>query len=119
MQQRYAGSCICKLGEGSFKEVFLCDSDVVSVIPIEGNIVINDLKQPTAEKILPELVAHQELSQLRQPTAPHADPAGWSSIAQPSYVMYYIQYEVPANGWPVPSLMSTCHLTVIGYEGRI
>lgn len=76
MRQRYAGARVRKLGEGSFKEVFLCGNDVVSVIPIEGDIVINDQKQPSALKILPELVAHMELSRLRQPTAPYGDPSG-------------------------------------------
>eukprot|EP00892_Ulva_mutabilis_P006326 jgi/Ulvmu1/4065/UM019_0043.1 len=80
MKQRYAGVRVRKLGEGSFKEVFLCGDAVVSVIPIEKDIIINDSPQPTALQILPELVAHTELSQLRQPTAPHGDPSGVKSL---------------------------------------
>jgi len=76
MQQRYARAQVRKLNEGSFKEVYLCDNEVLSVIPIEGEIIINDLKQPKALDILPELVAHVELSKLRQPTAPCRNSAG-------------------------------------------
>lgn len=81
MQQRYGRADIQKLGEGSFKEVFRCDDDVVCVIPIEGDIILNREAQPSALKILPELVAHKELSRLREPTAPCGDPAGAPPIA--------------------------------------
>lgn len=76
MQQRYADAEIRKIGEGSFKEVYLCGDNVVSVIPIEGDVAINGEEQMSILRVLPELSAHIELSQLRRPTAPRRAPAG-------------------------------------------
>lgn len=76
MQQRYADAKILKIGEGSFKEVYLCGDNVVSVIPIEGDVAINDEEQLSIPRVLPELIAHIELSKLRRPTAPCRAPAG-------------------------------------------
>ncbi|XP_033102945.1 serine/threonine-protein kinase haspin-like [Anneissia japonica] len=58
-----------KIGEGVYGEVFqmkLNDENVaVKIIPIEGDLVVNDEPQKTFEEILPEIVISKELSSLR------------------------------------------------------
>lgn len=81
MQQRFRGAVVKKLGEGTFKEVYMCNNEVVAIIPIEGDTILNSEKQPSALKILPELVAHKALSSLRHPTAPCGKTCSESSSA--------------------------------------
>jgi hypothetical protein len=65
-----------KLAEGSFKEVFQCGNDVIQVMPIEGNTIINDQEQMTADKAIPEMAAYVQLSRLQSPTPALQDPEG-------------------------------------------
>lgn len=54
-----------KIGEGVFGEVFLNDSYVLKIIPIEGNSEINGAQQKKFDEILQEVVISQELGALR------------------------------------------------------
>ncbi|KAK7011043.1 serine/threonine-protein kinase haspin, partial [Biomphalaria glabrata] len=57
-----------KIGEGVYGEVFKTyidnESMALKIIPIEGDIVVNDCPQKKFEEILPEIVIAQELSNL-------------------------------------------------------
>nr|XP_006816738.1 PREDICTED: serine/threonine-protein kinase haspin-like [Saccoglossus kowalevskii] len=59
----------CKIGEGTFGEVFRMEvrrhSLALKIIPIEGDFLVNDEPQKTFEDILPEIVISRELSALR------------------------------------------------------
>lgn len=54
-----------KIGEGVFGEVFLNESTVLKIIPIEGDIDINGAIQKRFDEILQEVIISQELSALR------------------------------------------------------
>ncbi|KAG1648211.1 Serine/threonine-protein kinase haspin [Nymphon striatum] len=65
-----AQSDCCKIGEGSYGEVFLFkkkdDTDVVSkIIPVGGSLEINGSQQTTFQEILSEIVLSIVLSSLR------------------------------------------------------
>lgn len=70
------GKKIEKLAEGSFKEVFLCGSDVIQVMPVEGSMLINEELPMSAEKVIPEVTSYVQLSRLRSPTPALNDPEG-------------------------------------------
>jgi hypothetical protein len=55
-----------KIGEGLYKEVFgVADADsVLSVMPIDGDLVVNSEPQKSAAEILPEVRIQLELSKL-------------------------------------------------------
>ncbi|XP_077992458.1 serine/threonine-protein kinase haspin homolog [Glandiceps talaboti] len=59
----------CKIGEGTFGEVFRTQynkqSVALKIIPIEGDFPVNDEPQKSFEDILPEIVISRELSALR------------------------------------------------------
>ncbi|XP_071947659.1 serine/threonine-protein kinase haspin-like isoform X2 [Antedon mediterranea] len=59
-----------KIGEGVYGEVFTIERNgemlAVKIIPIEGELIVNDEKQKTFEEILPEIVISKELSFLRE-----------------------------------------------------
>lgn len=76
MNELTAGKKVEKLAEGSFKEVFLCGSDVIQVMPIEGTSLINDLEPMSADKVIPEITALAQLSRLHTPTPALNDPKG-------------------------------------------
>jgi hypothetical protein len=76
MAELCRSKAVQKLGEGTFKEVFACDPDVISVMPIEGNTVMNEEVQKAAHEVIPEVLAHQLLSDLRRPTSPAGDADG-------------------------------------------
>ena len=61
-------SKVAKAGEGTFKEVFKCGSSVVAVMPIEGDVVMNDEPQKCAEACIGEVLANLHLAELREPT---------------------------------------------------
>lgn len=75
MKEITVGKRIKKLAEGSFKEVFECGSDVVQVMPIDGSVLINDDKM-TAEAVIPEVTALNQLRRLQSPTPALNDPEG-------------------------------------------
>lgn len=54
-----------KIGEGVFGEVFLNDTYVLKIIPIEGDEEINGAQQKRFDEILQEVIISQELSALR------------------------------------------------------
>lgn len=54
-----------KIGEGVFGEVFLNDTYVLKIIPIEGDVEINGAQQKHFDEILQEVIISQELSALR------------------------------------------------------
>lgn len=54
-----------KIGEGVFGEVYLNDSHVLKIIPIEGDVAINGAQQKRFDEILQEVIISQELSALR------------------------------------------------------
>lgn len=54
-----------KIGEGVFGEVFLNESTVLKIIPIEGDIEINGAIQKRFDEILQEVIISQEMSALR------------------------------------------------------
>jgi hypothetical protein len=61
-------SRISKIGEGTFKEVFKCRDMVIAVMPIEGMQVMNGEPQKMAGEVLGEVLASQDVSQLRLAT---------------------------------------------------
>lgn len=54
-----------KIGEGVFGEVFLNDTYVLKIIPIEGTVEINGAQQKRFDEILQEVIISQELAGLR------------------------------------------------------
>ena len=76
-------SKVSKAGEGTFKEVFKCGSSVVAVMPIEGDVVMNDEPQKCAEACIGEVLANQHLAALREPT-PSCGGGGVAAGAQAS-----------------------------------
>ncbi|XP_064631085.1 uncharacterized protein LOC135489595 isoform X2 [Lineus longissimus] len=58
-----------KIGDGAFGEVFRVVSEqeslAIKIIPIEGDVLVNDEKQKKFEEILTEIVTSRELSDLR------------------------------------------------------
>lgn len=54
-----------KIGEGVFGEVFLNDTCVLKVVPVEGDLEINGAQQKRFDEILQEVIISQELSALR------------------------------------------------------
>lgn len=54
-----------KIGEGVFGEVYLNETHVLKIIPIEGDVEINGAQQKRFDEILQEVIISQELSALR------------------------------------------------------
>lgn len=54
-----------KIGEGVFGEVFLNDTCVLKIVPIEGDLEVNGAQQKRFDEILQEVIISQELSALR------------------------------------------------------
>lgn len=54
-----------KIGEGVFGEVYLNETYVLKIIPIEGVVEINGAQQKRFDEILQEVIISQELSSLR------------------------------------------------------
>lgn len=54
-----------KIGEGVFGEVYLNETYVLKIIPIEGDVEINGAQQKRFDEILQEVIISQELSALR------------------------------------------------------
>jgi hypothetical protein len=70
------GSPVTKLGEGQFGEAYLCRDFVMKVVPMEGDMDVNDEPQKKAGDQLNEAMIGLALSGLRVPTAPLDDPNG-------------------------------------------
>lgn len=65
-----------KLAEGTFKEVYECGNDVVSVMPVDGNKPINGEKPMSAEKVIPEVASLCQLAPIQSPMPALKDPEG-------------------------------------------
>jgi len=70
------GGAITKVGEGSFGEAFASDGAVLKVVPIEGEMRVNDDCQKRAAEMVGEVLVGGTLSALRTPAAALDDPAG-------------------------------------------
>ncbi|XP_065223143.1 serine/threonine-protein kinase haspin homolog isoform X2 [Planococcus citri] len=76
---RVLGNDCKKIGEGTFGEIFMVNtnqpqcSTVLKIIPIEGDLLINDEKQKKFEEILSELVITINLSNLKKRTDYYTD----------------------------------------------
>lgn len=55
-----------KIGEGVYGEVFLNNTIVLKIVPIEGDVEINGSSQKRFDEILQEVIISQELSGLRE-----------------------------------------------------
>jgi hypothetical protein len=57
-------SRVLKIGEGTFKEVYCCQDEVVTTMPIDGDMLVNDVQQQAAGEVLGELLVLGALSSL-------------------------------------------------------
>jgi hypothetical protein len=53
-----------KIGEGTFKEVYRCQHEVITTMPIDGDMLVNDAPQQQAGEVLGELLVLGALSAL-------------------------------------------------------
>ena len=77
-----SGVGVSKIGEGTFGEAFRIGggpggagvSCVVKIVPIDGSLLVNGEKQKTSEELFAEVIIHNRLAKLRNPTPhPHSD----------------------------------------------
>ncbi|KAL5250053.1 hypothetical protein ACHWQZ_G015953 [Mnemiopsis leidyi] len=57
-------NCIKKIGEGSFGEVFMGQDTVYKIVPVGGEVEINDVEQTSFENAFQEIAVSRKLSDL-------------------------------------------------------